>query len=231
VDRQALVDRDKLSQSVIWAELSPHELIWECAKPGNAAAWCEFINRYDRLIRGTAAVVARRWGQGSLEEREDLTQEIYLKLCANGAQVLLSLRGKEKEAIFSYLKIIATNTAHDYFRAKVSQRRGERVTEQISEKHGLGSAGREDMERRLIFQEIDRVLESQTQAENGVRDRTVFRLYYKQGMTAKEIAGLPNINLTVKGVEAVIHRLTARIQELLAQEKPTDSRLNEVGED
>jgi len=227
LERQAPVDRDKLSQSVIWAELSPQELMWECAKPGNAAAWCEFINRYDRLIRGTAAIVERRWGQGSLEERDDLTQEIYLKLCANGAQILLSLRSKQKEAIFSYLKIIATNTAHDYFREKVSQRRGERVTEQISEKHELPSASRIDMERRLIFQEIDHALESQTQVENGARDRAVFRLYYKQGMTAKEIARLPNINLTIKGVEAVIHRLTTRIQEHLAQEKPTDSRLNE----
>jgi RNA polymerase sigma-70 factor, ECF subfamily len=217
--------------SVIWAELSPEELIWECAKPGNTAAWSEFISRYDRLIRGTAAVVARRWGHGSVQEHEDLTQEIYLKLCAKGARILLSLRGRQNEAIFSYLKIIATNTAHDYFRSKVSQRRGEKLTEQMSEKHERHSIARDDVERQLIFQEIDKILETQTQLENGARDRAVFRLYYRHGMTAKEIAGLPRIDLTIKGVEAVIHRLTARIQERFAavQEIPPRSRLNEAG--
>ncbi len=39
------------------------------------------------------------------------------------------------------------------------------------------------------------------------RDRQIFGLYFLQGMTAREIAELPDIGLTVKGVEAVIHRL------------------------
>jgi hypothetical protein len=35
----------------------------------------------------------------------------------------------------------------------------------------------------------------------------IFWFFYEQGYTAKEIAMLPNIGLTVKGVEAVLLRL------------------------
>jgi hypothetical protein len=51
-------------------------LIRACAKPDNTAAWSEFISRYHSLIRSTAAAVARRWGQGALGERDDLTKVV-----------------------------------------------------------------------------------------------------------------------------------------------------------
>ncbi|MGP8247041.1 MAG: hypothetical protein ACLQVN_21300 [Bryobacteraceae bacterium] len=92
-----------------WAELTPQELIRACAEGGGAAAWAEFIGRYDAVLRAAAFTVARRWGRGSQQERDDLIQEIYLKLCANGAQVLVSLWDVRGEAIFGYLKVLATN--------------------------------------------------------------------------------------------------------------------------
>jgi RNA polymerase sigma factor (sigma-70 family) len=216
---------------VNWAELTAQELIWECAKTRNSAAWAEFINRYHPVILSAANTVARRWHQVHLGESDDLTQEIYLKLCANGARGLSALREVQTEAIPSYLKVIAINAAHDYLRAKATQRRGGLITEQISAHHDILSAGGENLERRLTLQKIDQVLETETHLEKGERDRMVFRLHYRQGMTAKEIAALPSIQLTTKGVEAVIYRLTNRISEQFAvqQGNPRGSRLNEVG--
>jgi RNA polymerase sigma factor (sigma-70 family) len=217
-------------QSAVSNELSPQELISQCSKAGNAPAWSEFIRRYDRVIRSAAKAVARRWGHESSTEIEDLTQEIYLKLCSERARLLFAVREKQSEAIFSYLKVLATNSAHDYFRAKASQRRGQFVTESISELDELGSARGEDIDQPLILREIDQVLQAQTQVDTGRRDRAVFRLYYKQGLTAKEIANLPGIQVSIKGVEAIIHRLTVRIQEHLAasQENSRKNRPNEV---
>jgi RNA polymerase sigma factor (sigma-70 family) len=216
---------------VNWAESSPRDLFRACAKPGNSAAWSEFISRYHPIIRSAAAAVARRWGHGAVEERDDLIQEIYLKVCASGARVLLAACDVEPEAVPSYLRVIAVNAGHDYFRTRATERRGGGITEQISERHEAVSAADPNMERRLAIQEIDAALDSQTQVENGVRDRAVFRLHYHQGMTAREIADVPGIQLSIKGVEAVLHRLTGRIHEQLAgaQGSPRGSRLNQVG--
>jgi RNA polymerase sigma-70 factor (ECF subfamily) len=45
-------------------------------------------------------------------------------------------------------------------------------------------------------------------ATESKRDRTIFWLYYRQGFSAREIAELPGLGLTQKGVESCIHRLT-----------------------
>lgn len=213
-----------------WAELTPQELIRACAEGGDTAAWSEFIGRYDGVLRAAALGVVRRWGRGSQEERDDLIQEIYLKLCAND-QVLASLREIREEAISGYLRVLATNTAHDYFRHKAAARRGGLVTDQISERHDGAAVAADNLETRLMLEQIDRIMQEQTQTQNGVRDRAVFRLYFRNGMTAKEIAGLPGIQLGVKGVEAVLHRLTNCIQKELteAQGTPGNPRLNQAG--
>jgi RNA polymerase sigma-70 factor, ECF subfamily len=40
----------------------------------------------------------------------------------------------------------------------------------------------------------------------------IFWLYYRDGLTARAIAQLPGIRLSVKGVESTIHRLTRRVR-------------------
>jgi hypothetical protein len=48
----------------------------------------------------------------------------------------------------------------------------------------------------------------------------IFWFFYEQGYTAKEISLLPNVGLTVKGVEAVILRLTRYVRERLEGNAP-----------
>jgi len=47
-------------------------------------------------------------------------------------------------------------------------------------------------------------LATQAAEPNYIRDCAIFWLYYRQGLTAKAIAQLPDIGLTVKGVEKYI---------------------------
>jgi DNA-directed RNA polymerase specialized sigma24 family protein len=47
------------------------------------------------------------------------------------------------------------------------------------------------------------------------RDCQIFGLHYLAGMTTKEIAAIPGMGLTVKGVESVLVRLKRFIQENL----------------
>ena len=50
--------------------------------------------------------------------------------------------------------------------------------------------------------------------ETVARDRLIFWMYYRQGFTAKAIAAIPSISLTVKGVEGVIQRLTGQLRRI-----------------
>ena len=45
------------------------------------------------------------------------------------------------------------------------------------------------------------------------RDRMIFWLYFRQGMSTKEIASLPTIGLGTKGVGSVIERLKHGLRE------------------
>jgi RNA polymerase sigma-70 factor (ECF subfamily) len=182
-----------------------------CTERPSAAAWREFILRYHGILESTASRVVRRWNNSG-DETDDLVQEIYLKLCANGGRLLLSFRDENPDALFGFLKVVAINTAHDYFRAKTAAKRGGLVTEQIDECHGARAGTNPELDKLLTLKEIDRIMLKHTSAENGPRDRTVFRLYYRHGLTAKEIAQLPGIGLGAKGVETVIRRLTEAIR-------------------
>ena len=68
----------------------------------------------------------------------------------------------------------------------------------------------------MLFDRIDNLLANACPPESLTRDRTAFWLYYRQGFTAKEIAGMPAMNLTVKGVESLLFRLTAVLRARLA---------------
>jgi hypothetical protein len=55
------------------------------------------------------------------------------------------------------------------------------------------------------------------------RDKLIFLLYYQQGMTAQDIASLPTVSLSVKGVESTLLRMTRFVRQQLA-EKPRAAR-------
>ena len=67
----------------------------------------------------------------------------------------------------------------------------------------------------VLLEQVDGALTRSTGVDTRERDRTVFWLYYKHGFTAKAIAALPAVGLTVKGVETVIFRLTKAIRKSL----------------
>jgi RNA polymerase sigma-70 factor, ECF subfamily len=64
----------------------------------------------------------------------------------------------------------------------------------------------------MLFDQINKLLGDACPPETLERDRIVFWLYYRQGYTAGEIAGLPAVALTVKGVESLLYRLTAALR-------------------
>jgi RNA polymerase sigma-70 factor (ECF subfamily) len=56
----------------------------------------------------------------------------------------------------------------------------------------------------------------------GERDRALFWLYYRQGFTAEEIAGLSATGLTPKGVESALRRVATWLRGEMQRHKPQD---------
>jgi hypothetical protein len=52
------------------------------------------------------------------------------------------------------------------------------------------------------------------------RDRKLFWLYYRVGLTADAIAGLPSIGLSTKGVESSLLRLTRLLRDEIGRDRP-----------
>jgi len=201
-----------------YSSLKVDELIRACAESSDSAAWEEFIARFHRDITLSIIRTAHRWDIPPREVVDDLVQETYLKLCADKCHLLREFAIAHQEAVNGYVKTVAINVARDYFKSQQSRKRGGRSVVQShpefepkARSEDLG--GQAAMEREILLRQIDACLQSWAEVPSHERDLTVFWLYYRQGLTAKEIAALPTTGLTVKGVESVILRLKSLIRE------------------
>ena len=201
--------------------MSGEELIRACAEGNDRAAWDEFVCRFQRPISLSIIRTAYQWGQIPQQVADDLVQDTYLKLCTNRCRQLLEFAAEHPDdAILGYVKTIAVNVAHDYFKSIHAKKRGAGEVSQLTVDADPKAApgmpgGQEAIEREVLVEQIDQCLDSCLQGPDRDRDRTIFWLYYQQGMSVKDIAALPTIGLSAKGVESVIGRLTRLLREVL----------------
>jgi len=75
------------------------------------------------------------------------------------------------------------------------------------------------MERAVLLQEITRHLEVCVAGPDQERNRQIFWLHYRAGLSARSIAELPGIGLTTKGVESILMRVTKELRQRMAERK------------
>jgi RNA polymerase sigma-70 factor, ECF subfamily len=214
-----------LSKATRYSSLSLKEVIGLCAGPGDEEAWQEFVARVGRPLRLVIARTASVWGDASRSTVEDLLQATYLKLWEGGRTLLHEFAIERPEAILGYLKKTAVNAAHDHFKHTRSQSAGGNAqhvsTFDIEPEAGQESLGSEQKIAFDIFlAEIDGHLSRCLDGPDAERDRTIFWLYFRQGLSSKEIASLPGIGLGAKGVGSVIERLKRSIREQILNAEP-----------
>ncbi len=190
--------------------LAATEILHACLDSGSEADWTAFVRRFQPLIAATVTGVVRRYGGVSPAQVDDLIQETYLRLCRDNFRSLREFRPAHDEALFGFLKVVARSVALDHYRARSThKRRGETADDGSNLDGSMAAAG---IERLALLGEVERRLET-TESE---RDRTIFWLYYGEGHTAKEIAAMPELELTQKGVESCIYRLTQTLRSVMA---------------
>jgi RNA polymerase sigma-70 factor, ECF subfamily len=193
-----------------YSKLDSTALITECVTANSAGAWQEFVRRFQPLIAGVVSRTASRWQSVSPSLIDDLVQETYLKLCTEEFRRLRDFESRHENAIYGFLKAVAYNVTLDYFKVRNAAKRGAGTEANGEFDDSLRTQGVEStIEDNLLLREIEVLVGEVAEKE---RDKTVFLLYYRQGFTAKTISEIPSIELTEKGVESCLQRLTKRIK-------------------
>jgi RNA polymerase sigma-70 factor, ECF subfamily len=213
-------------RSTGYSSLSLKDIVCLCAGPSDDEAWAEFVSRVGRSISLTVMRTASLWGEPSRSLVEDLVQVTYLKLWEDGCRRLRDFAIQHPEAILGYLKKTAANATHDHFKHGHSQSSGGEKphvsTSDVDPEAGRDAQGsQESIAFGIFVKEIDEHLKCCLSGPDSERDRTIFWLYFRQGMSTKEIASLPTIGLTTKGVGSVIERLKHGIREEILRARST----------
>lgn len=192
------------------AETPIRELLLLCLRSEEQTLWEKFVRRTQPMIASVIINTLRRWRDPSPALVDDLIQDTYLKLFANDRKYLRGIRNEYENAIFGYLKMVASTTAQDYSRRPEHKMAEVELTDQVLPPSTTEADRIEFMQRKA---EIEARLNGLSSSSTYARDISIFWLYYEQGYTAKEIAALPNLSLTIKGVEAVLLRLTRYVKD------------------
>ena len=218
---------DKINALVEYHSLPAAELFQLCSDSTNAPAWDAFRSRFHQLIVLTAYRTSQRWGDHSQNAIEDLVQETYVKLCADGCRVLRGFVPVDENSVFGFLKVFTANTVHDHFKALHADKRRLLHSESLDSAHeSVPAFPDKQMEQQVLLREVRECLAAKLNGATAERDETIFWLYYQQGFTAEAIAALPSIGLSSKGVESAIFRITQVVREYFANrnEEPPPRR-------
>jgi RNA polymerase sigma-70 factor (ECF subfamily) len=191
-------------------ELPLHDLLAVCLDSRDVQLWEVLVRRLQPIFARVVYRVAGSTGAAQAGDVDDVVQECFLKL--EGARAKPD-GGKSRfdcpEAALAYLKVLAANTARDYVRKRNAEKRGTAKTAALDDRLGeIAGPDGPNLDRHVLMRQIDGLL-------GNPKERTIFWLYYRQGFTAKEIAGLPGIQLSAKGVESLLRRLALEIRKQL----------------
>jgi RNA polymerase sigma-70 factor (ECF subfamily) len=197
---------------------SVNDLAKACSHSIDAAEWEEFVRRCTPLASLVAMRVSRLWlSSPSPTIVDDIVQEVFLKLCEQERRILVDFQPRGEDSFLGLLSMVSASVANDYFRRVYSAKRGGKMVivplvEDGTQWSAATAHPAAQMQRSALLAQLDRRLRSAPEIV-GDRDRAFFWLYYRQGFTAEEIAGLPGAELTAKGVESALRRVTLWLRE------------------
>jgi RNA polymerase sigma factor (sigma-70 family) len=203
------------------SKIPSSELLRECGqKLTDRHLWAVFQERFQRPI---FLYLLRALKYHSKHEDVDqlvgdLTQEVYVRLVQNEGRVLRNFRGDSDISVMAFLGRVCSGVVTDYLRREFGKQRSRDNVVSIEEVREMAEARRTGDRNELDFEsiisviDIEKVIANDPDVKNAQRNALIFQLHYKDGLTAKEIAGFPVFDLNTSGVEAVLVRLRKRIR-------------------
>jgi RNA polymerase sigma-70 factor, ECF subfamily len=207
-----------------------------CAYSGRAPEWEQFV----RLVTPVVALAARRvstiWGDDSSQSLNEIVQEVFVKLCENERRILREFEDRGDDSFLKMMRMISASVATDHFRRLQAEKRGGREAlvapaAAVSAESCADPQATEAILQPLLIGQLDRLLRCYPDTVS-TRDRNLFWLYYRHGMTARDISRIPAMGLSPKGVESALLRLTRLLRDTIDSGKPkrafTGPRVNKV---
>ena len=182
-------------------------MILACSQGADVPAWAELIAEIHKVIASTVIKTLRQSGAISCQPADDLIQDAYVRILEQ--QALQTFRSAQPDSIYGYIKAIAYSAVQDYLRGQSAQKRGGGISHVNLNECSEDSLSAPAIELSILIREIDELLLEVTPLQ---RDRTIFLLHWKRGMSAKEISELPGMELTAKGVGSVLTRVQADLK-------------------
>ena len=204
---------------------SVNDLAKACARSADAAEWAEFLRRCTPLASLVALRISRSWVNfPSPATVHDIVQEIFMKLCEQERRILREFEPRGEDSFLGLLRLVSASVANDYFRRSHSAKRGGKVvTMALAEEGAPGPMASVHptarLDQEVLLAQLDQKLRSAPEVICE-RDRALFWLYYRQGLTAEEIASLSGAGLTPKGVESALRRVAKWLRGEVERHKP-----------
>jgi RNA polymerase sigma-70 factor (ECF subfamily) len=195
-----------------------------CAYSAYAPEWEQFVHMVTPVVALAARRVSTVWGDSSEATVSEIVQEVFLKLCEDDRRILREFDDRGNDSFLKLLRMITASVGTDHFRRIRAEKRGGRAQSIPLEPHmsaddvsdGKATAA---VEWPSLIAQLDGLLKLYPKTVS-VRDRNLFWLYYRQGLTAEAISRIPAIGLGAKGVESALSRLTRLLRETIVNGKP-----------
>jgi RNA polymerase sigma factor (sigma-70 family) len=188
-----------------WQALSDRELVEFCLQDGQQEAWVEFLRRFQPLMAAVVARTIRRWTPPNRSLIDDLVQSALRKICDGNYRAMRGFRWQHENSFRGFLKVVSSNVVQDHFRKYPQSRVEEELEEAGHEAVGSKPATHRVEIDALVDKLISCLRRLLNAEENFNRSLAMFLLYYRYGLTAKEISQL--YPLTIKEVENTLLRL------------------------
>lgn len=187
-------------------------LLQDCLDSGKEASWESFVRAAQPFLVSGVVRALGGWTASRRGEIDDLVQESFVRLCARDYRALRNFRSGDGNALCAYLRTVAASAATDHLRSASAQKHGagepavslDALTrEPASSQDTVGA-----IQRGMLLRIVERCLESQK-----TRDRVIFWLYHRQGLTPKAISALDTSSMGQRGVETLLYRMTAAVRD------------------
>jgi RNA polymerase sigma factor (sigma-70 family) len=156
---------------------------------GDKGAWDGFVRRYAALIMAAVRGVAQDGG-----EAEDLTQEVFIRLCKDGFR-LLKTYDPQRAGLTTWLTIVARSTARDAMR----RRRIQGVNIEDVPEAALAVPAIEPVDRVTYPPEL-----------LSPRQREILALIYDRDMDVAEIA--TKLSIDAQTVRSMHHKAMVKLR-------------------
>jgi RNA polymerase sigma factor (sigma-70 family) len=178
-------------------------LIADCVK-GEKPAWDAFVRQYSGLIYHTIRkTFSLHHNEPRSDTVDDLFQEVFLSLVKEDFCQLRRFRGDNSCTLESWLRMIAARRTADQLRKARFQNNS--LAEHFADAAYQGPDPVVDQDQAELM--------AQAVAELSPREHIVLDLFFRQGLTAEDVAGI--LRMSVGAVYTQKSRILAKLRETL----------------